>query len=171
MDIDNPADTSHSVRDQDDAVQCMHGPSECLGNIIELCAATLYPDPKIHLGFAMCMTNDLSHIPAEALVKGCSLEHGIDFEKLNDCASKEDGSFGMDLLRQSVTRTSQANVTRSCTVGSFAPAQSVLRTDSLEQVRLNDSIRCIRDGGEWKDCARGSRPRDLIHDIVNATSG
>ena len=32
----------------------MHGPPECLGNIILLCAAHLYPEPKLHLGFANC---------------------------------------------------------------------------------------------------------------------
>jgi hypothetical protein len=35
-----------------DGVDCMHGPEECMGNIIELCAAKLYPDPKIYLGMA-----------------------------------------------------------------------------------------------------------------------
>lgn len=110
------SDISPSVQDKDDSVECRHGPSECLGNIIELCAATLYPDPKLHLGFTTCMTRDLVHIPEKSLIKGCALEHGIDFKKINDCASKDDGSFGMDLLRQSVSRTAQANVTRSCTV-------------------------------------------------------
>lgn len=35
-----------------DGVDCMHGPEECMGNIIELCAAKLYPDPKIYLGMS-----------------------------------------------------------------------------------------------------------------------
>ncbi|KAL5086060.1 hypothetical protein Trisim1_009687 [Trichoderma cf. simile WF8] len=34
-------------------VDCKHGPSECIGNIIELCAHELYPDPKIYLGFVI----------------------------------------------------------------------------------------------------------------------
>jgi hypothetical protein len=36
-----------------DGVECMHGPGECMGNIIELCAARLYPDVKTNLGFTM----------------------------------------------------------------------------------------------------------------------
>lgn len=83
----------------------MHGSSECLGNIIELCARELYPDPKINLGFIMCMTRDYEQIPNRALVEDCALEHAIDFEKLNECATKDNGAYGMGLLRESVQRT------------------------------------------------------------------
>lgn len=83
---------------------------------MELCAATLYPDPKIYLGFTMCLFNDLSHIPDETLIESCSLEHGLDFEKLKDCTSKDDGAYGIDLLRQSVARSANAHVQYSCTV-------------------------------------------------------
>lgn len=33
-------------------------------------------------------------------------------------------------------------------------------------VRLNDKVRCVYDGGEWKDCDDGSSPEDLIRDIA-----
>ena len=36
-----------TTTDHDDGVVCKHGQEECLGNIIELCAASLYPDPKV----------------------------------------------------------------------------------------------------------------------------
>ncbi|KAK5653895.1 hypothetical protein OQA88_7820 [Cercophora sp. LCS_1] len=90
-----------------DGVACKHGPEECLGNIIELCAQELYPDPKTFLGFTMCMTRDYRHIPQRSLVEDCALEHAIDFEKLNDCATKDDGAFGVGMLRNSVRRSSQ----------------------------------------------------------------
>ena len=64
----------------------------------------------------MCLFNDYTHIPGDALVKGCALEYGIDFEKLNDCASKDHGENGMALLRDSVKRSSKAGVDKSCTV-------------------------------------------------------
>lgn len=99
----------------DDGVSCMHGPGECLGNIVELCAADLYPDPKIYLGFTMCLSDDYSHIPDKDLMESCALEHGLDFDKLNDCSSKDDGGYGIDLLRQSVTRSANAHVQYSCT--------------------------------------------------------
>ncbi|KAG9237818.1 hypothetical protein BJ875DRAFT_481002 [Amylocarpus encephaloides] len=74
-----------------DGVDCKHGPPECLGNIIELCAASLYPDPKTYLGFTMCLTRDYKDIPAKSLVEDCALEHGIDFKKLDECAVEDNG--------------------------------------------------------------------------------
>ncbi|KAK3994911.1 hypothetical protein QBC44DRAFT_211880, partial [Cladorrhinum sp. PSN332] len=130
--------------DHDDGVACKHGAEECLGNIIELCAQKLYPDPKIYLGFTMCLTKDYRHIPQRELVEDCALEHAVDFDELNECATKDDGAFGMGMLRKSVKRTAEAGVTKSCTV------------------RLNDEIYCIRDGAQWTDCPAGAKPNDLV---------
>ncbi|KAI1394191.1 uncharacterized protein F4822DRAFT_424658 [Hypoxylon trugodes] len=91
---------------ENDGVDCKHGPGECMGNILELCAHHLYPDPKIYLGFTMCLTKEYKMIPQRELVEDCALEHAIDFEKLNDCAAKDDGAFGVAMLRESVKRTS-----------------------------------------------------------------
>jgi gamma interferon inducible lysosomal thiol reductase (GILT) len=102
--------------DPDDGVSCRHGPTECLGNILQLCAAQMYPDPKQWLGFAMCMENRFEFIPERWLVQECSAEYGMEFGKLNECASREDGAFGIGLLRESVERTRKAGVTLSCTV-------------------------------------------------------
>ena len=118
-----------------------------LGNIIQLCAQELYPDPKQFLGFTMCMERDFRHIPQRSLVEDCALEHALDFGKLNECATKDDGGFGIGMLRESVKRTSQAGVTKSCTV------------------RLDDKVYCVRDDGEWKDCPAGPGVNDLIVSI------
>jgi len=115
-----------------DGVACMHGPEECLGNIIELCAAALYPDPKIYLGFTMCLAKDYKDIPQRSLVEDCALEHGVEFKKLDECAVRDDGGYGMGLLRDSVRRTIEAGVTKSCTI------------------RLNNEIYCTYDSGT--DC-------------------
>ncbi|KAJ6784003.1 hypothetical protein PWT90_07780 [Aphanocladium album] len=128
----------------DGGVKCKHGPSECLGNIIELCARELYPDPKISLGFVMCLTRDYQHIPERSLIEDCALEHAIDIKKLNDCATQDDGAYGLDLLRTSVQHSSDVNATISCTI------------------RLDDQVYCIRDGGEWKNCSHGSSVNDLV---------
>jgi hypothetical protein len=133
--------------DPDDGVSCKHGPGECLGDIVELCVANLYPDPKIYLGFALCMTKRYPDIPSRELVQECSSEHGVSFEDLNDCASRDDGAFGMGLLRDSVRHSARVNASTSCTV------------------RLNESKRCVRDGGEWKDCEKGNSVKSLIDDI------
>jgi hypothetical protein len=79
-----------------------------MGNIIELCAAQLYPDPKIYLGFTMCLTRDYEDIPDRSLVEDCALEHGLDFQNLNECASTGDG-FGIGLLRDSVMRSTDVS--------------------------------------------------------------
>ncbi|KAM3515774.1 hypothetical protein MY11210_000545 [Beauveria gryllotalpidicola] len=86
----------------EDGVKCKHGPPECLGNIIELCARELYPDPKISLGFVMCLSKDYKNIPERSLIEDCALEYAIDIKKLNECAILDDGAHGMDLLRTSV---------------------------------------------------------------------
>jgi len=80
-------------------------------------------------------------------IKDCALEHGISFEKLNGCVSRDDG-YGGQLLKESVLRTKAANVSKSCTV------------------RLDGEVRCIRDGGEWSDCEGGSKPVDLVRDVM-----
>ena len=90
---------------ENDGVDCKHGPAECMGNILELCAARLYPDPKIYLGFTMCLTRDYQEIPQRELVEACALEHAIDFAKLNECAAEDDGALGIQLLRESVQRS------------------------------------------------------------------
>lgn len=126
----------------------MHGPSECLGNIIELCAAKLHPDPKIYLGFTMCLTRDYQDIPSEELLRACALEHGMSFDKLNDCASRDDGAYGMDLLRNSMERSADAGVATSCTV------------------RLDGKQWCVRDDGTWRDCEHGHEVGDLVDDIM-----
>ena len=150
--------------DPDDGVSCKHGPTECklathrirrtdsnltnagLGNIIGLCAADIYPDPKQYLGFANCMIGMYEHIPEKALIYNCALEHGLSFDKLNECASRDDG-HGMGMLRDSVTRSHDAGVAISCTV------------------RLEGDVRCVRDGGEWKNCKAGSSVESLVSDI------
>lgn len=139
-----------SPTDEDDGVLCKHGPSECLGDMLELCASRLYPNPKIYLGFTMCLSKSYDQIPSEDLVKDCALEHGIEFGALNECVSRDDGEVAVDLLRRSVLRSRDAGVTKSCTV------------------RLDGKVRCVRDGGEWYDCEGGSEAKDLVEDVLEA---
>ncbi|KHJ30416.1 putative gamma interferon inducible lysosomal thiol reductase [Erysiphe necator] len=127
-----------------DGVYCMHGPEECMGNIAELCAAKVYPDPKIYLGYAMCLSREYSEIPDRGLLEECALEYGMDFQKLNQCASKDDGDYGIELLRQSIRHSKEVGVTKSCTV------------------RLNEKIYCVRDGRKWVECPNGPAVEDLI---------
>ncbi|KAJ5587117.1 Gamma interferon inducible lysosomal thiol reductase GILT, partial [Penicillium hispanicum] len=158
-------------------IECKHGPTECIGNMLMLCAANLpfpptadasllpksYPRTPIirSLGFANCLENDFPRIPERDYVHQCALEHGIDFEALNQCASQEndnpsDGPHGapplsgLALLRKNALRGERLGVKISCTV------------------RLAESVWCIRDNGEWKDCAqdgKGGNPQVLIDEV------
>jgi hypothetical protein len=82
-----------------------------MGNIIELCAFERYPEPKISLGFTMCITSDYHHIPERELVEECALEYAIEFQALNECATQDDGAHGMSMLRSSVQRSSDVGQT------------------------------------------------------------
>jgi len=92
----------------------------------------------------MCLTRDYQDIPQRSLVEDCALEHGIDFSALNECAVRDDGGYGMGLLRNSVRRSIQVGVIKSCTV------------------RLNEEVYCIRDDGKWSDCPNGPGVNDLV---------
>lgn len=139
-----------SITDHDDGVACKHGQEECLGNIIELCAAKLYPSPMIYLGFTYCLSRQYEDIPTRSLIEDCALEHGISTDRLNSCTSADDGSLSVDLLRSSFNESAAANVSRSCTI------------------RLEGEVRCVRDDGKWKDCEGGSTATDLVRDIKAA---
>lgn len=78
-----------------------------MGNIIELCAQRLYPDPKTYLGFVMCLERNYREIPQRSLIEDCALEHAVDFNALNDCATEDDGALGVGMLRDSVRRTKE----------------------------------------------------------------
>ncbi|KAJ5654248.1 hypothetical protein N7490_001251 [Penicillium lividum] len=166
-----------SVSRETSDIQCMHGPAECIGDMLMLCAANLpfppaanksvlppaYPRTPIirSLGFANCLINDYTRIPDRGLVHQCALEHGIDFDALNQCASQQsdapdDGQrgktplSGIALLRQNALHSERLDVHTSCTV------------------RLDESIWCIHDGGHWKNCTQngeGSKPQVLANEI------
>jgi hypothetical protein len=101
----------------------------------------------MYLGFTMCLSRKYREIPKRELAQDCALEHGMSFDRLNHCMSKDDGAYGMGLLRDSVKRSAALNVTTSCTV------------------RLNGQERCVRDDGKFTHCEGGSKPADLIRDI------
>ncbi|KAL6239667.1 hypothetical protein BDW75DRAFT_198000 [Aspergillus navahoensis] len=160
-----------TVSNKSSDVECMHGPGECIGDMLMLCAANLpfIPEdgpvqdrtPTVrYLGFATCLISSYQEIPDRTLVEQCALEHGIDFDALNDCISQqdddpnksiEDGPLsGVRLLRESARHSAELGVKTSCTV------------------RLDDAVWCVRDGGIWKDCAKegeGSKVPVLVDEI------
>ncbi|KAK3070972.1 hypothetical protein LTR53_009509 [Teratosphaeriaceae sp. CCFEE 6253] len=142
-----------STDDATDGVLCKHGPSECLGDILELCAAHLYPDPQTYLGFTMCLAKSYPAIPDRLLIEDCALEHGLAMQRLNACAADDEGSMGHELLKASFNRSMTAGVSKSCTV------------------RLDGESWCVRDNGTWVDCKGGSMARDLVRDVLAIDKG
>ncbi|KAH0605593.1 uncharacterized protein H6S33_004815 [Morchella sextelata] len=130
---------------QDGTTACMHGPSECLGNSIHLCAARLYPDT--YLPFSLCLLHDYARLPDQDFIESCASKHDVSFEKVNECISSLDPDGGMALLAGSVDRSRRAGVTTSCTV------------------RVEEKVWCVRDGGKWRDCDGGSGVDDLVREV------
>ncbi|EER38474.1 conserved hypothetical protein [Histoplasma capsulatum var. duboisii H88] len=154
-------------------VMCMHGPEECLGDMIILCAAHLPfpPSSEVYndttpvvrsLGFANCLLSSYQKIPERALVESCAMEFGIDFNALNACLSRQADeedtkrigvhdageASGLALLRSDFIRNAALGIKTSCTV------------------RVNKKTWCIRDSGQWKDCqSRGGEASSLIEEI------
>ncbi|RHZ47167.1 GILT family protein [Aspergillus thermomutatus] len=149
-----------SVSNKSTDVVCKHGPAECIGDMLILCAANLPFPPKGQsmrrtptirsLGFANCLISSYEKIPERSFVEQCALEHGIDFDALNECASQQDDDPGHDggdkdplsgiaLLRKSALHSEALGVSTSCTV------------------RLDEHVWCVRDGDVWRDCAKGGR--------------
>lgn len=95
----------------------------------------------------MCLTREYQKIPEQDLIDDCALEHGIETNRLKKCTTDDDGYLAVDNLRASFNRTAAAGVTKSCTI------------------RLNNEVRCIRDGGKWTDCEGGHQVKDLVQDI------
>ncbi|CAG7930932.1 unnamed protein product [Penicillium olsonii] len=166
-----------SVSPNNEEIECKHGPGECIGDMLLLCAANLpfpatgdeallppqYPRTPIvrSLGFANCLINDFDQIPEREFVHQCAMEFGIDFEALNKCASQQNDDpdnggnggpplSGIALLRESAGRSESLGIHTSCTV------------------RLDDTVWCVRDDGEWKDCGQASsnsQPSALIDQV------
>ncbi|KAL1957408.1 hypothetical protein VTO42DRAFT_6088 [Malbranchea cinnamomea] len=157
-----------------DAVSCKHGPGECIGNMLILCAANLpFPPsddnalspsqsgktPTVRsVGFANCLLSSYAQIPERALIEDCAAEYGINFAALNHCASRsidiggghggdDDQVSGLKLLRESFMRSAALGIKTSCTL------------------RLDEKVWCVRDGGEWRDCGE-SEERSQVSTLV-----
>ncbi|MCJ1311300.1 hypothetical protein MMC25_004971 [Agyrium rufum] len=171
-----------ALEPDDETVTCKHGATECLGNIFLLCAERLYPsgseafnpsspssmgipeeDPSGRsshalnltksLGFANCLISSYKEIPSRELTEECALEHGVDFAALNACSSDEGEQGGYELLRNSVIRSRDARVEKSCTV------------------RLQGEQWCVRDGGKWYGGQEGVEECQSVDALVERVEG
>ncbi|EIM85632.1 uncharacterized protein STEHIDRAFT_81113 [Stereum hirsutum FP-91666 SS1] len=142
-----------NASEPDFGVTCMHGPSECAGNVQQLCAQK-YTPLETWWEFVMCQNyQSRDRIGNADVALKCARASGIDWETsgVGRCAGL-DGSGraeeGVGMLRESVVRTRALGVTKSCTV------------------IINGEQVCIHDG-TWQKCENGHAARDFIRQINN----
>lgn len=178
-----------SASSTSDRVSCMHGPGECIGNMLILCAANLpFPPstssslssaagktpPIRSLGFANCLISKYERIPSRTFVQNCAAEYGIDFGDLNRCVSRglEMGSVDLDdnddddILDEDGYENETDEVEGDKPSGlhllrkSFKRSKQVGASKSCT-VRVDEKVWCIHDGGEWVECGDESRRSDV----------
>jgi len=129
-------------------ISCLHGPSECAGNIHELCAAKHAPRRQ-WWPFVQCLNYEgRDKIGSIDTSKRCAKASGIDWEAsgLGECIEGEEKA-GYKLFLSSIERTQSLNITKSCSIF------------------IADELRCVRDG-RWVDCEEGHTAGDFIR-IIN----
>jgi len=92
--------------DNNDDFQCLHGPDECAGDMIELCAQFV-TEGKSEWGWwtmGVCMQADYDNIPGNA--EGCAQKAGLNWTAINHCV--QDG-MGTKLLAWSFTESAQVD--------------------------------------------------------------
>lgn len=112
------------------AVQCMHGPAECVGDQQRLCAQTVLTSRSgTDLRFALCQ--DAGTVPENG--KACAKSAGFEAVELQAWDACLSGTLGEELLRASAERAESLSITTSCTL------------------HVESQAFCVHDG-QWKDC-------------------
>jgi len=91
----------------------MHGPGECVGNAILLCAKnlTVEKSPWGWWDMGVCMQTQFSLIPDNA--QDCATKVGLAWDPINACAT---GKAGSDLFSASVTVSHNLGVKSTPTI-------------------------------------------------------
>jgi len=150
------------------AVSCMHGPTECAGNIQQLCAIKYWgggtPFQAGKSGIAtpvkgnetwrdwwdlvQCMNaGPQSRIGPQELVAACASSIGREWD--DDLRACLDGDEGSRLLQQSVDLANELDITRSCTI------------------LINNRQVCVHDS-DWKECKDGHSVADFERQVRSA---
>jgi len=135
-------------------VSCMHGPSECAGNLLQLCVAAHTPDEHNHswlMKFLLCTWDSGLPRDSKEMLKTCLDqvlgERAEPRQAIEKCAV---GDEGKALMKESAKVVKARGVERSCTVA------------------IEGRKRCVRDGGRWYDCPGGSTEADFIGSLCSA---
>ncbi|KAI0080899.1 hypothetical protein K474DRAFT_1657417 [Panus rudis PR-1116 ss-1] len=132
-------------------VTCKHGPSECAGNVQELCALK-YEPTFTWWNFVQCNNaHGRYEVGTPAVTLECAKEAGIDWEnsRTGQCAGVDGqarGKEGIQLLQESVQVTASLGVEESCTI------------------IISGKPVCVHDE-TWKDCDGGHDVDDFVRQI------
>ncbi|KAI0736196.1 hypothetical protein C8Q72DRAFT_768944 [Fomitopsis betulina] len=140
-----------NISEPDFGVTCKHGPSECAGNVHQLCAMK-YASPSAFWEFVQCQNyQGIEKIGRPDTALKCASTAQIDWVSsgAGDCAGL-DGSGrareGVLLLQNSVNVTEELGIKKSCTI------------------LINQKQVCIHDG-TWKQCENGHNVHDFVRQI------
>jgi hypothetical protein len=174
-----PPCTSPSRRSDPLVPACSkHGPSECDGNVQQLCVAAHARTQKEWWNFIQCQNfQNLNKVGDVSLATQCAKVVGRDWvADFSDCYT---GSEGRSLLQDSgKLATAPATLRRLAFADLLFPAGSTRSPVKFAQAAnitksatllVNDQLVCIRDGA-WKDCPSGHAPEDfkrVIRDEFN----
>jgi len=93
--------------------ECMHGPTECQGDIIELCAYNV-TFPASQYGWwemGVCMQNDYDNIPQNA--QQCAQQASLDWNKINACVTS---GLGNKLFSASIVYSNNMGISATPTI-------------------------------------------------------
>eukprot|EP01129_Flabellula_baltica_P010636 TRINITY_DN4511_c0_g1_i1.p1 TRINITY_DN4511_c0_g1~~TRINITY_DN4511_c0_g1_i1.p1 ORF type:complete len:209 (-),score=26.22 TRINITY_DN4511_c0_g1_i1:46-672(-) len=89
----------------------LHGESEVIGDFYSLCAFHYYQQNYLWYKYVHCLNKEIRNIPnnAQSCAMSCGLDHGL----LNSCVHSD---LAKTLMRDSIQRTNQRNITWSPTI-------------------------------------------------------
>ncbi|GAA5942410.1 uncharacterized protein JCM15063_006238 [Sporobolomyces koalae] len=149
---------------------CLHGPSECHGNVQQLCAAAHWSSKspasangeielettakKAHgewkdwWNFVQCMNyGKRDKIGDLSTARTCAKVVGREWTTaMEECAQDSSDSQGARLFKKSVARSNKLAIEKSCTI------------------MINERKVCVHDG-VWKDCSIGHEVGDFVAEI------
>ncbi|THH02791.1 hypothetical protein EW026_g179 [Hermanssonia centrifuga] len=140
-----------NASEPDFGVTCMHGPTECAGNVQELCALK-YTPTAVWWRFVQCQNfQGRYEVGKPETALKCADAAKIDWENsgVGECAGLDasgKGEEGVQLLLESVKKTKKMGIQKSCTIV------------------INGKPVCIHDES-WKECEGGHTPADFVRQI------
>ncbi|RUS17327.1 hypothetical protein BC937DRAFT_90117 [Endogone sp. FLAS-F59071] len=123
-----------------------HGPTECLGNVQELCFRSVYPNSQDWFSFITCLNQNYQRIGSDGYAERCARKLKKDYTPVEECVHSGDGAA---LLKASILQTQSKGISTSCTIF------------------IDNKLRCVHDQ-DWKDCDGGHEIDDFVRDIENA---